>query len=115
MVADQAGPREGVGESGGGADLRWFGSYATISVDPRFGIRIGSAHTVRSDETEPRYRVLLSSRVEESRLPRNRMGGQGKRVRSSQSPPLRDRTSFGAALLSICAGELGPRGVRGTT
>jgi hypothetical protein len=36
------------------------------------------------------------------------MGGQGKRVRRSQLPPLRNRTSFGAALSLNPRRRIGP-------
>jgi hypothetical protein len=111
MVADPTGPREGaVADS-----LTRLHECANIPADRRSGmIWVRMLSSVRSNGAVMRSRSHPWRR-RVLRLPRNRMGGQGKRVRIRSHPPLRTRTSLGATPSRHRAGAPGPRGVRGMT
>jgi hypothetical protein len=84
MVADPAGPRAGIlnpapfnlGFVFPRQVLTWFRHCATIPADPRSGTESGQRIWFRSVISgRRRYSESNSSRVEEPRLPGNRMGG----------------------------------------
>jgi hypothetical protein len=84
-VADPVGPRVGsVPCRGCRSSLTELSWYATITFDPRSGMVLDRriVWSSRSDRTSRG----IAQRVEELRLPRNRMGGQGKRVRIAVTP-----------------------------